>query len=101
MLESRISPAQIVVQNATLSQILAQNNDRNALSWTLHHDICIQVPIQLLNCMLMVTPGGGVLQISSDGDDRRIFMGLKISTPGFFWVGKFEKYFSLCVARFN
>ena len=28
-------------------------------------------------------------------------MGLKISTPGFFWVGKFEKYFSLCVARFN
>ena len=30
----------------------------------------------------------GVLQISGDGDDRRIFSGLK-----FFWVGKFGKYF--------
>ena len=34
----------------------------------------------------------GVLQISSDGDDRRIFLGLKFSFPGFFWVGKFGKY---------
>ena len=38
------------------------------------------------------TPGG-VLGISSDGDDRRIFWGLKFSIPGFFWVGKFGKYF--------
>ena len=37
--------------------------------------------------------GGGVLRISSDGDDRRIFLGLKFSIPGFFWVGKFGKYF--------
>jgi len=36
---------------------------------------------------------GGVLRISSDGDDRRIFLGLKFSIPGFFWVGKFGKYF--------
>ena len=35
----------------------------------------------------------GVLRISSDGDDRRIFVGLKFSIPGFFWVGKFGKYF--------
>ena len=28
------------------------------------------------------TPGG-VLGISSDGDDRRIFLGLKFSIPGF------------------
>ena len=28
--------------------------------------------------------GGGVLGISSDGDDRRIFLGLKFSIPGFF-----------------
>ena len=31
--------------------------------------------------------GGGVLQISSGGDDRRIFLGLKFLIPGFFWVG--------------
>ena len=34
-----------------------------------------------------------MLRISSDGDDRRIFWGLKFSFPGFFWVGKFGKYF--------
>ena len=28
--------------------------------------------------------GGGVLGISSDGDDRRIFLGLKFSIPGIF-----------------
>jgi len=41
-------------------------------------------------------PGGGggeVLQISSDGDDRRIFLGLKFSILGFFGVGKLGKYF--------
>ena len=31
----------------------------------------------------------GVLGISSDGDDRRIFLGLKFSIPGFFGVPKF------------
>ena len=36
---------------------------------------------------------GGVLWISSDGDDRRIFLGLKFSIPGFFGVGKFGNYF--------
>ena len=35
------------------------------------------------------TVPGGVLGISSDGDDRRIFLGLKFSSPGFFWVRKF------------
>ena len=29
----------------------------------------------------------------SDGDDRRIFWGLKFSIRGFFWVGNFGKYF--------
>ena len=29
-----------------------------------------------------VTHPGGVLGISSDGDDRRIFLGLKFSIPG-------------------
>ena len=33
--------------------------------------------------------GGGGLGISSDGDDRRIFWGLKFSILGFFWVRKF------------
>ena len=41
-------------------------------------------------------PGGGgrgeVLWISSDGDDRRIYLGLKFSIPRFFSVGKFGKY---------
>ena len=45
----------------------------------------------------MPAPGGGggvgVLEISSDGDDRRIFLGLKFSIPVFFWVRKFGKYF--------
>ncbi len=36
---------------------------------------------------------GGVLGILSDGDDRRIFLGSKFAIPGFFWVGKFGKYF--------
>ena len=31
----------------------------------------------------------GVLGISSDGYDRRIFLGLKFSIPGFFWVREF------------
>ena len=38
------------------------------------------------------TPGG-VLGISSDGDDQRIFLCLKFLIPGFFWVRKFGKYF--------
>ena len=37
--------------------------------------------------------GMGVLWILSDEDDRRIFLGLKFSIPGFFGVGKFGKYF--------
>lgn len=28
---------------------------------------------------------GGVLRISSDGDDKRIFSALKFSIPDFFW----------------
>ena len=36
--------------------------------------------------------GGGILRISSDGDDRRTFLGLKFLIPGFFRVGKFGKY---------
>ena len=35
--------------------------------------------------------GVGVLEISSDGDDRRIFLGLKFSIPKFFWVRRFGK----------
>ena len=34
----------------------------------------------------------GVLQFSSDGEDQRIFWGLKFSIPGFFWVREFGKY---------
>ena len=39
-------------------------------------------------------PGGrGILGISCDGDDQRIFLGLKFSISGFFGVRKFDKYF--------
>ena len=34
---------------------------------------------------LVMCPGG-VLGISSDGDDQRIFLGLKFSIPGLFWI---------------
>ena len=44
--------------------------------------------------------GGGVLRISSDGDDRRIFWGLKFSIPVFFGVGEFGSFF-VCVVRFK
>ena len=37
--------------------------------------------------------GGGLLRISSNEDDQRLFWGLKCSIPGFFWIGKFGKYF--------
>ena len=51
--------------------------------------------------LLTFTPGGGgVLWISSDGDDRRIFWELIFSIPGFFWVGKFGKYI-FCMAWFK
>ena len=42
---------------------------------------------------ITATRGGGVLGILSDGDNRRIFLGLKLSIPGFFWGRKFGKYF--------
>ena len=36
---------------------------------------------------------GGILGISSDGDDRRIFLGLKFSIPGFFGVKNLASIF--------
>ena len=42
---------------------------------------------------LLPPGGGGLLGISSDGDDRRTFLGLKFSIPGLFWARKFDKYF--------
>ena len=39
--------------------------------------------------------GGGISGFSSDGDDQRIFLGLKFLILGFSWAGKFGKYF-LC-----
>ncbi len=49
--------------------------------------------IPYVNTHLLNFNPGGVLGISRDRDDRRIFGGLKVSIPGFFWVGKFGKYF--------
>ena len=39
------------------------------------------------------TTPGGVLGISSNGDDRRIFLGLKFSIPEFFWVKNLRSIF--------
>ena len=36
---------------------------------------------------------GGVLRMSSDGDDQTIFGGLKFLILGFFRIGKFGKFF--------
>ena len=36
---------------------------------------------------------GGVLRISSDRDDGRIFLGLKFFISGLFWVKKFWQVF--------
>ena len=36
--------------------------------------------------------GGGVLGLSCDGDDRRIFLSLKFLILRIFGVGKFGKY---------
>ena len=36
---------------------------------------------------------GGILGYKRDGGVRRIFLGLKFSTPGFFWVEDLTVYF--------
>ena len=48
-------------------------------------ELTVSEMLQRLSVNMDVTPGG-VLGISSDGDDQRIFWGLKFSIPGFFWV---------------
>ena len=45
--------------------------------------------VQALLAMFDTQGGWGVLRISSDGDDQRIFLGLKFSIPGFYGVRKF------------
>ena len=45
---------------------------------------------------MSTTQGGTLNNISCDGDDRSIFLGLKFSILGDFLVGKFGKYF-FCV----
>ena len=40
---------------------------------------------------------GGVLWISSDRDDQRMFLGLNFSILGVLGVGKFCKNFFLCL----
>ena len=42
---------------------------------------------------LHYTLGGGLLRISSDGDDRRVFWGFEIFNSETFWVGNFGRYF--------
>ncbi len=37
--------------------------------------------------------GGGYSGIKGTGVIEGFFLGLKFSIPGFFWVGKFGKYF--------
>ena len=57
------------------------------------------IRIRLFPRVLAIMPRG-VLGISSDRDDRRIFWGLKFSIPGFFWVRKFGLGGLICVGIF-
>ena len=43
--------------------------------------------------------GGGVLQISIDGEVQRIFLGLKYTILGFFMVGIFWQVFLQVVCK--
>ena len=57
-----------------------------------HRHLRIALTLPLLH--FQGVGGGGVLRISSDGDDQRtFFLGLISSILGFFGVGKFVKYF--------
>ena len=58
---------------------------------TYYYSFAARAHMIFLMPKLLYTPG--VLQISSNSDYQWIFGGLKISFPGFFWVGKFGKYF--------
>ena len=42
---------------------------------------------------IFIYPPGGVLGYKRDGGVRRIFLGLKFSTPVFFWVEDLTVYF--------
>ena len=52
---------------------------------------------QKIGASILCLGGGpsGVLRISSDGEVRRIFLGLKFTISGFFLVRKFWQVFSL------
>ena len=56
----------------------------DSLSWPMH------APLYVCSRLKYT---GGVLGISSDGDDRGVFLGLKFSIPGFLGVQNFGKYF--------
>ena len=43
--------------------------------------------------LLIMKQEQAMLRISTDGHDQKIWGGLKFSLQGFFWVGKFGKYF--------
>ena len=51
------------------------------------------VAFAILPFTACVLSPGGVLQISSDGDDRRIFLGLKFSIPEFFGKENLADFF--------
>ena len=52
------------------------------------HEVCMPVLV-VTKSPRFVFPPGEVLEISSDGDDQRIFWGLTFAIAGFFWVRKF------------
>ena len=55
------------------------------------HLATIGIEINIMQAYTLSFLGG--IWISSDGDNRRIFWGLKFSILGFFWVGKFGNSF--------
>ena len=53
-------------------------------NWTYNVNLFRIAKIHWKLCGTIFPGGGGVLHISSDSDDRRIFLGLKFLISGFF-----------------
>ena len=79
----RVVPASVLQSQVWILQV----QERCPRKWPLR--LCAPPPPPPWICPC----SGGVLRISSDGNDRRIFLGLKFLIPGYFWVGKSGKYF--------
>ena len=54
---------------------------------------CLRISTPLSGGQTAILHPRGVVRISSDRDDRTIFLGLNFRFRDFFWVGKFSQVF--------